>query len=122
MDAIRSSPYIDEVNSGEEPREECPMYKEVELADHIPEDKSIEALIRSANIRNGCIVVADTSEISSRGLLVVHVDKGVLKDQLRVAPRDVIEVCVNVRMANMDMGEFRALAKKTNSDVFDSGR
>lgn len=124
MDEIHASGYIDEINSGEGPREACPLYNEIKPATSLAADAdtSDEALLRHAGHAQGCIVVVDQKPAKSvRIVLAGGADVGTKRDEIHVAPRDAIEVCVNLRMANMDIAEFKSLASKSGG-IYDSGQ
>ncbi|PWN32783.1 uncharacterized protein FA14DRAFT_174463 [Meira miltonrushii] len=118
MKEIRSTSYIDEVESGEGPREESPLYNEIVPAKEVPKDTSIESLLKHAG-NPSVLAIADGKK---DGVLIVEVKPDGKRNELRVAPKDVIEVSCNCRIANMDLLEFKAMADKTGSNVYDSKR
>ena len=109
MKEIRSTSYIDEIESGEGPREESPLYNEIQPAKEIPKDTSIESLLKHAGNPN---VLAIADEKKNQGVLIIEVKSDGKRNQLRVAPKDVIEVSCNCRIANMDLLEVSAIQMK----------
>jgi hypothetical protein len=101
---IRSTSYIDEIESGEGPREESPLYDEVKLVDRdeMPSGHSIDELYSHAN-KARVIILADAKD--GKSVLIVETKQDGKRQELRVVPRDVIEVSCNCRIANMDLGE-----------------
>lgn len=141
---IRSTSYIDEIESGEGPREESPLYNEIVPAKEVPKDTSIESLLKHAG-NPSVLAIADGKQ---NGILIVEVKSDGKRNELRVAPKDVIEVSCNCRIANMDLlevgtrmnknvcyssseliilyasspSQFKAMADKTGSNIYDSKR
>lgn len=101
MKEIKSTSYIDEIESGEGPREESPLFNEIVPAKEIPKDTSLESLLQHAG-NPSVLAIADGKK---NGVLMIEVRSDGRRNELRVAPKDVIEVSCNCRMANMDLLE-----------------
>ncbi|UZJ56752.1 hypothetical protein CBS101457_006072 [Exobasidium rhododendri] len=117
MEEIRSSSYIDEVESGEVPRTESGLWNTVLPVEERPHDTSMPSLIKAAKGK-AALVVADGK--LGKSVLVVQIKDGAKVDELKVAPKDVIEVCSNLAIASMDLCEFKSMSK--GAEIFDSGR
>lgn len=104
IEEIRSSSYIDEVESGEGPREESFLYTLIQPVKENPKDTSINSLIREAGEDAATLIVVNDEKKDS--VLVVQLAKGIKVDEMKVAPKDVLEVCHNLLASDkMDLSE-----------------
>lgn len=117
LNEIRSSSYIDEVESGEEPRESSPLYNEILPADEVPSDTSIDLLLQHAG-KPKVLAIADKPKAS---VLIIETKPDGRREQLRVAPKDVIEVCCNCRISNMDLLEVSCRCHLFGADEQERG-
>jgi hypothetical protein len=117
LEEIRSSSYIDEVESGEVPRNESDLWNAVLPAQEIPGDTSLPSLIKHAGEKKRVLAVANDK--SGKSVLVIQLKNGEKVDELKVAPKDVIEVCSNLAVASMDLSEVSVACEKaeTQSDT-----
>lgn len=102
IEEIRSTSYIDEVESGEQPREESDLWNIiVPVKETLKDTSSLDSLIKHAGNKAAAIVVADDK--TKKSVLVIHLVDGAKKDELKVVPKDVIEICSNLIAGNMDL-------------------
>lgn len=102
MTEIRSTSYIDEIESGERPREESGLWDTVLPAPDTPKDTSTASLIKHAG-KKLALVIASKERLPA--LLVLQLEGGAKVDELLVMPKDVIEICCNLAIANMGLSE-----------------
>jgi hypothetical protein len=104
IEEIRSSSYIDEVESGEGPREESLLYNLILPKKDNPNDTSINSLIKDAGQEAAVLIVVN--EKSKDSVLVVQLANGTKVDEMKVVPKDVLEVCHNLLASDrMDLSE-----------------
>lgn len=103
MKEIRSTSYIDEVDSGEQAREESTLWNTVLPVKDVPEDATVDSVIKQAGSKPTALVIANDK--SAKSLLVIQLKNGAKVDELKVVPKDVIEICCNLSAANMDLSE-----------------
>jgi hypothetical protein len=94
IEEIRSSSYIDEVGSGEEPREDSSLYNLIFPVKNNPEDTSIDSLIKDAGDKVAALIVVNEKSLNS--VLIVELTNGAKVDEMKVVPKDVLEVCHNL--------------------------
>lgn len=106
LDEIRASDFIDEINSGEGPREECGLYTLIQIVE--PTDSttfeteadvlayhaklvkgSVKASIE-ASWNTNCLLIADKSE--SDIVQILELDHGKVQDRLKAKARSSVEV------------------------------
>ncbi|SJX62797.1 uncharacterized protein SRS1_13636 [Sporisorium reilianum f. sp. reilianum] len=137
LDSIRSSDFIDEINSGEGPREECGLYKLIQLVQPSSAKFASEKDVleyHSKLIKGGekaqvdgqdakwnalCVLIADKDQTD-----LVHVlelsKEGKVEQRLKAKARSSVEVASNVSIANMSIQEYKDMCG--NADVYDAGQ
>lgn len=99
---IRSTSYIDEIESGEQPREGSDLWNIiVPVKEASKDDSSFDSLIKHAGSKTTAIVIANDK--TQKSVLVIQVENGAKKDELKVVPKDVIEICSNLMAGNLDL-------------------
>ncbi|EPQ30464.1 uncharacterized protein PFL1_01990 [Pseudozyma flocculosa PF-1] len=119
LDEIRTSDTIDETNSGEGPREQCPLYDFIELASHDKlsslDDVLADLRQRSADTSRGTqwdashFVVAGHEANANPSVVVFYElsEKGDVQGQLKCTAPMVLDPACNIPIANMDLEEFQ---------------
>jgi hypothetical protein len=102
MEGIRSTSYIDEIESGEQSRQESDLWNAVLPVKEIPKDTSIASLIKDAGSKAALVIANDKQK---KSVLVVQIKDGAKVDEYRVVPKDVIEVCCSLRASSMNLSE-----------------
>ncbi|CBQ72961.1 conserved hypothetical protein [Sporisorium reilianum SRZ2] len=137
LDSIRSSDFIDEINSGEGPREECGLYKLIQLVQPSSAKFASEKDVleyHSKLIKGGEKAQADGQDAKWNALCVLIADKdqtdlvhvlelskeGKVEQRLKAKARSSVEVASNVSIANMSIQEYKDMCG--NADVYDAGQ
>ncbi|CDU22817.1 uncharacterized protein SPSC_01447 [Sporisorium scitamineum] len=137
LDHIRSSDFVDEINSGEGPREECGLYKLIQLVQpssaSFNSEKDVlefhtklvkgeeEAKVdgQDAKWNPLCVLIADKEQAD-----LVHVlelsKEGKVEQRLKAKARSSVEVASNVSIANMSIQEYKDMSG--NAEVYDAGQ
>ncbi|KAJ1033040.1 hypothetical protein NDA16_000319 [Ustilago loliicola] len=138
LNHIRSNDFIDEINSGEGPREECGLYNLVQLVQ--PSDSSVkldseEAVLEyhakllkgDASVKvdgkdvkwNGnCVLIAD--KVQEDLVHILQLQAGKVEQRLKAKARSSVEVASNVSIANMSIQEYKDMSG--NAEVYDAGQ
>lgn len=104
LDQIRASDFIDEVNSGEGPREECGLYKLVKAVDATvtTEEEALQDLTKRVEAGDGdiqwnkfCMIVAGEDGDEVVTAVQIRGKDMQVKDKLKCKARSVIEVVSN---------------------------
>ncbi|TKY85698.1 hypothetical protein EX895_005238 [Sporisorium graminicola] len=137
LNHIRSSDFIDEINSGEGPREECGLYSLVQLVQPssvqfgsetdvleyhrklIKGDEKAQVDGQDAKWNALCVLIADKDQAD-----LVHVlelsKEGQVQQRLKAKARSSVEVASNVSIANMSIQEYKDMSG--NAEVYDAGQ
>ncbi|KIS69248.1 uncharacterized protein UMAG_02596 [Mycosarcoma maydis] len=136
---IRSSDFIDEINSGEGPREECGLYKLIQLVEPsnssvkfsseravldyhrklVKGDETAKVDGKDAKWNGNCILIADKE--SDDLVNILELSEGSQAEQtLKARARSSVEVASNVSIANMSLQEYKDMSG--NADVYDAGQ
>ncbi|SNX84308.1 uncharacterized protein MEPE_03017 [Melanopsichium pennsylvanicum] len=138
LEQIRDSDFIDEINSGEGPREECGLYNLIQLVQ--PDDSSVhfsseddvlefhKKLVKGeakakvngqeATWNKMCVLIADKEKEDLVHLL--ELENGKVGQRLKAKARSSVEVASNVSVANMSVHEYKDMSG--NADVYDAGQ
>ncbi|PWZ02379.1 hypothetical protein BCV70DRAFT_63531 [Testicularia cyperi] len=121
---IRASDYIDEINSGEGPREECGLYNLVQpapsQADSDDDAKLLQhhAKLTPSEWNSNCFLLADSTDPTLVTIYELH--DGNIRDKIRAKARSALEVVSNVSVANMSIKEYKEMCG--NADIYDAGQ
>lgn len=96
LDDIRSTSYIDEVESGELPREESDLYDMVGIAKKEPNKTKIEDILKDSHIPDETYVVVIADDKSLKSVSIYYIKDCKVQDSMKTATKDVIEVCSNL--------------------------
>ncbi|KAF6767501.1 hypothetical protein PSEUBRA_005283 [Kalmanozyma brasiliensis GHG001] len=132
---IRASDFIDEINSGEGPREDCGLYKLVQLVTPPHSLKSESDVLKfhtrlvkgeeKAEVEGQactwnplCVLIADGKD--EEVVEVLQLKEGSVEERLKSKARSAVEVASNVSVANMSIQEYKDMCG--NAEVYDAGQ
>ena len=131
LEHIRASDFIDEINSGEGPREECGLYSLIQLvqpADSsvrfkseqdvldyhnklVKGDEKVQAEGKDATWNGNCLLIADKDQEDL--VHVLQLQNGKVEQRLKAKARSSVEVASNVSIANMSIQEVSQVPRRS---------
>ncbi|GAK64495.1 uncharacterized protein PAN0_005c2709 [Moesziomyces antarcticus] len=137
MENIRASDFIDEINSGEGPREECGLYSLIQLvqpSDSVTFKDEKDVLDFHAKLVKGdakasvdgaeatwnasCVLIADKDDNDL--VLILELEDGKVGQRLKAKAKSSVEVASNVSISNMSLDEYKDMCG--NAEIYDAGQ
>lgn len=130
LEQIRASDFIDEINSGEGPREECGLYSLIQLVQ--PANSSVKfgsetdvleyhsKLVKGeekaqvdgkdATWNGSCVLIADKEKEDL--VHILELKNGKVEQRLKAKARSSVEVASNVSISNMSIQEVSSIQER----------
>ncbi|SPO25887.1 uncharacterized protein UTRI_03252 [Ustilago trichophora] len=138
LEHIRASDFIDEINSGEGPREECGLYSLIQLVQPANSSVKFESekevleyhnkLVKGeekaqvdgkdATWNGSCVLIADKEKEDL--VHILELKDGKVEQRLKAKARSSVEVASNVSISNMSIQEYKDMSG--NAEVYDAGQ
>ncbi|KAJ8606848.1 hypothetical protein MRB53_040658 [Persea americana] len=115
LDDIRATSYIDEVESGETPREESDLYSMIGLAKASSDKINIKDILKDPSIHDGTRVMAIADDKSGKSVTLYFIKDRKLQDSMKTATKDVIEICCNLLSGGSQLVDLAVLMSSASS-------